>query len=147
MTLHSTNSHNCQMLGYLRDTEPIIMPLEGGRSMPVKKVWIVLSGSKKSRQFYEPTEEFKASMRADVDDLMVCPMWGKRLHVLSYKSEELINLAVQKYGGAVEIYAVMYWNGNELVGPDGVENEPRYPFRPSCLDVRSVYDWQHAPTS
>ena len=55
--------------------------------MPVKKVWIVvsdsglilLSGSKKSRQFYEPTEEFKASMRADVDDLMVMSDVGQEV--------------------------------------------------------------------
>ncbi len=136
-----------EALGYLRDSEPL-MPLQGGRPMPVKKVWIVVSdsglvlwsGSQKNRRFYEPTEEFKASMPADVDDLMVCPMWGKRLHVFSYKLEELINLAIQKYGRAVEIYAIIYWNGNELVGPDGVEDEPRYQYRPSCVDVRSVYN-------
>ena len=107
-----------------------------------------VTGSTKNRQFYEPTEEFKASMPADVDDLMVCPMWGKRLHVLSYKLEELefINLAVQKYGRAVEIHAVICWNGNELVGPDGVEDEPMVPI-PTVMSGRTFCIWQHAPTS
>ena len=48
-------------LGYLRDADPI-MPLVGGRPMDKKKVWIVvsdsglvlLSGSKKNCQLYEP---------------------------------------------------------------------------------------------
>ena len=134
-------------LGYLRDVDPL-MPLVGGRPMEKKKVWIVvlsdsglvlLSGSKKNRQFYEPIAEFKELKPADVDDITVCPMWGKRLHQLSWKLEELINSAIQQYGRGVEIHAIMYWNGNELVGPDGVEDEPRYPYRPSSLDVAGVY--------
>eukprot|EP00434_Breviolum_minutum_P016525 symbB.v1.2.014565.t2/scaffold1068.1/size140200/6 len=34
----------------------------------------------------------------------------------------------------------VYWSGNELVGPDGIEDEARWPFRPSKLDVGSVYE-------
>ena len=66
-------------------------------------------------------------------------MWGKRLHHLSWKLEELINSTVQLYGRGVEIHAIIYWNGNELVGTDGLEDEPRYPYRPSSLDIGGVY--------
>ena len=70
-------------------------------------------------------------------------MWGKKLHHLHYRLDELISTAIQQHGRSVEVHAVIYWNGNELVGPGGIEDEPRYPFRPSCLDVASVYDRMH----
>ena len=48
--------------------------------------------------------------------------------------------AIQQYGRSVDIHAIVYWNGNELVGPDGVEDEPRYPYRPSSLNIGGVYE-------
>ena len=101
---------------------------------------VLLSGSKKNRQFYEPLAEFNGLKPADVDDITVCPLWGKKLHHLSWKLQELINGAIQQHGRNVDIHAIVYWNGNELVGPDGIEDEPRYPFRPSSLNVGGVYD-------
>ena len=146
-SLHKLTQLSDLALGHLRDVDPL-MPLAGGRPMEKKKVWIVvsdsglvlLSGSKKNRQFYEPIAEFNELKPADVDDITVCLLWGKKLHHLSWKLEELINGAIQQHGRNVDIHAIVYWNGNELVGPDGIEDEPRYPFRPSSLNVGGVYD-------
>ena len=35
-----------------------------------------------------------------------------------------------------QISVAVYWNGNELVGPRGIENEADPPYRP--LDVQST---------
>ena len=63
-----------EALGCLWDYEPLL-PLQGGRPMQTKKVWIVVSDSglvllsgSKNRQFYEPVAEFKAAKPVDVDD-------------------------------------------------------------------------------
>ena len=131
-------------LGYLRDGETDL-PLERGRP---KKVWLIvsdsglilLSGSKRNRQYYEPTAEFLAAKLVDVDDLVVRPMWGKKLFHLTYELDRLIAESKDKFGQDVEIHAAVCWSGNELVGPDGIEDEGRWPRRPSKLDVGSVYD-------
>ena len=131
-------------LGYLRDGETDL-PLERGRP---KKVWLIvsdsglilLSGSKRNRQYYEPTAEFLEAKPVDVDDLVVRPMWGKKLFHLTYELDRLVTESKDKFGQDVEIHATIYWSGNELVGPDGIEDEPRWPFRPSKLDQASVYE-------
>ena len=131
-------------LGYLRDGETDL-PLERGRP---KKVWLIvsdsglilLSGSKRNRQYYEPTAEFLEAKPVDVDDLVVRPMWGKKLFHLTHELDRLVAESKDKFGQDVEIHATIYWSGNELVGPDGIEDEPRWPFRPSRLDQASVYE-------
>ena len=136
--------------GYLRDPDPYAdVPLQGGRP---KRVWIVvsdsglilLSGSKRNRQFYECQDEFQKAKPADVDDLVVRPMWGKKLHHLCYELDGIAKKAKSEYGPNTEIFATIYWNGNEMVGPGGIEDEPRWPFRSSELDVKAVYDRMHA---
>lgn len=45
-----------------------------------------------------------------------------------------------KFKQDVEVHAAVYWSGNKLVGSEGIEDESRWPYRPSKLDVKSVYD-------
>ena len=71
---------------------------------------------------------------------MVRPMWGKKLFHLTHELDRLVTESRDKFGQDVEIHATIYWSGNELVGPDGIEDEPRWPFRPSKLDQASVYE-------
>ena len=71
---------------------------------------------------------------------MVRPMWGKKLFHLTHELDRLVAESRDKFGQNVEIHATIYWSGNELVGPDGIEDEPRWPFRPSKLDQASVYE-------
>ena len=136
-------------LGYLRDPDPFAdMPLAGGRP---KRVWIVvsdsgmilLSGSKKNRQFYEPHAEFQMAKPADVDNLVVRPLWGKKLHHLAYELDAVTKQVKSDFGSNTEVIATIYWNGNELVGPNGIEDERRWPFRSSRLDVGVFYEEMH----
>ena len=135
--------------GYLRDPDPYAdMPLSGGRP---KRVWVVvsdsgmilLSGSKRNRQFYEPHVEFQQAKPADVDNLVVRPMWGKKLHHLFYELDGIVKKAKSELGNDTEVIATIYWNRNELVGPEGIEDERRWPFRPSRLDAGGVYNAMH----
>ena len=135
--------------GYLRDPDPFAdMPLAGGRP---KRVWVVvsdsgmilLSGSKRNRQFYEPHAEFQQAKPADVDNLVVRPMWGKKLHHLFYELDAIVKQTKSELGKDTEVIATIYWNGNELVGPEGIEDERRWPFRSSRLDVGNFYNEMH----
>ena len=135
--------------GYLRDPEPFAdMPLSGGRP---KRVWVVvsdsgmilLSGSKRNRQFYEPHAEFQQAKPADVDNLVVRPMWGKKLHHLYYELDAIVKQTKSELGNDTEVIATIYWNGNELFGPEGIEDERRWPFRSSRLDVGNFYNAMH----
>ncbi len=70
-------------------------------------------------------------------------MWGKKLHHLFYELDSIVKRAKSDLGNNTEVIATIYWNGNELVGPEGIEDERRWPFRPSRLDVGVFYDEMH----
>ncbi len=69
-------------------------------------------------------------------------MWGKKPHHLTCtcQLDALVKEAQAKHGKDVRIHAVIYWSGNELVGEEGIGDEPRWPHRPPKLDAGSVYD-------
>ena len=81
---------------------------------------IAISGGRKNRMKYELNEEFQKKKPASVEELVYRPLWGKTLRPLAYEVRSAIHELHRKYGRDTQIHVVVYWSGNELVGPTGV---------------------------
>ena len=75
---------------------------------------IAISGGRKDREL---TKEFQHLLKSD-------------LQFGSYMAST----------AGAHIHVVVYWSGNELVGPTELEDEPDWPHRPSNLSAKDVYD-------
>ena len=101
---------------------------------------IAISGGRKSRMKYEMNDEFQKKKPASVEKLVYRPLWGKALRPIAYEVRAAIREIHEEHGRDVQIHVVVYWSGNELVGPTGVEDEPDWPYRPSNLNPAEVYN-------
>ena len=101
---------------------------------------VAISGGRKNRMKYEMHDEFQKKKPASVEKLVYRPLWGKTLRPLAYEVRSAIQELHAEFGRDVQIHVVVYWSGNELVGPTGVEDEPDWPHRPSNLSTKEVYD-------
>ena len=89
---------------------------------------------------YEMNDEFQKKKPASVEKLVYRPLWGKTLRPIAYEVRAAIREIHEEHGRDVQIHVVVYWSGNELVGPTGVEDEPDWPYRPSNLNPAEVYN-------
>ena len=101
---------------------------------------IAISGGRKSRMKYEMHDEFQKKKPGSVEQLVYRPLWGKTLRPIAYEIRAAIREIHEQHGRDVQIHVVVYWSGNELVGPTGVEDEPDWPHRPSNLNPAEVYN-------
>ena len=86
---------------------------------------VAISGGRKNRMKYELAAEFEKKRPAHVEELVYKPLWGKTLRPMAYEVCSAIAAIHEKHGRQnTQIHVLVYWSGNELVGPTGVEDEP-----------------------
>ena len=54
-----------------------------------------------------------------------------------YELDRMITESKSKFGQDVEVHAAVYWSGNELVGPEGIEDESRWGGLTARLNLTS----------
>ena len=79
----------------------------------------MVSGKKKKLRKYDFAERLDASRPARVGAWRAEMLWGKGLQQLCKRMAALIDEVRTDYPTAT-IVPLIYWNGNELVGKDGI---------------------------
>ena len=104
--------------------------------MPVNQViWILVSdsscalitGRRKTLKKYDLSEHFRQRKPEYVTEFIHEMLWGKTLQRLVKRGIELAADARERYPDA-RINLHLSWFGNELVGEDGIAQNPNWPY-------------------
>ena len=87
----------------------------------------MVSGKKKKLRKYDFSERLDSSRPARVGAWKSEMLWGKGLQQICKRMAALIDEVRTDYPTAT-IVPMIYWNGNELVGKDGIEPTGTFPF-------------------
>ena len=88
----------------------------------------MISGGKKTLQKHTVEASLRQSKPNNVDEIIHEMMWGQTLQTLVKRAVALVK-EVQGRKPDAKIHVIVYWNGNELVGPGGIQDETKHPFR------------------
>lgn len=88
----------------------------------------MITGRGRTLKKYTVEEDLQNKRPSYVSEFNHKMLWGKTLRDLVKEAVNMVRKAQTDFGADAQIYTVVYWNGNELVGPGGVADETRYPF-------------------
>ena len=77
---------------------------------------------------YDLAEHFKARKPDYVTEWVHEMLWGKGLRQIAKRGIELVQEARQKHGDQARINLHLAWFGNELVGENGIAQNPNWPY-------------------
>ena len=97
----------------------------------------MVSGKKRKLRKYDFAERLDASRPARVGAWRSEMLWGKGLQQLCKRLAALIDEVRTDYPAAT-IIPMIYWNGNELVGKDGLEPTGTYPYDTPIGDAEQL---------
>ena len=104
--------------------------LQGVTPSPV--IWILVSdsscalitGRRHTLKKYDMSEHFQQGKPGYVSEFIHEMLWGKTLQRLVKRGIELAADARERYGPDARINLHLSWFGNELVGEDGIAQNP-----------------------
>ena len=117
--------------------------LESTSSQSLTHTWIqdhgdsglsMVSGGKKKLRKYDFAERLDSSCPTRVGARKSEMLWGKGLQQICKRMAALIDEARADFPTATMI-PMIYWNGNELVGKDGIEPTGIYPYDTPTRDA------------
>ena len=103
---------------------------------PSPVIWILVSdsscalitGRRKTLKKYDLAEHFQQRKPGYVSEFIHEMLWGKTLQRLVKRGIELAADARERHGPDARINLHLSWFGNELVGEDGIAQNPNWPF-------------------
>ena len=114
--------------------KPCFGPNYPDEATPV--VWILvtdsslalITGRRKTLRKFDLSEHFKERRPEYVKEWIHEMRWGKTLPDLVKRAVEIAKETKQKYPAGVHINVHLCWFGNELVGEEGIAQNPNWPF-------------------
>ena len=99
-------------------------------------VWILvtdsslalITGRRKTLRKFDLSEHFKARRPEYVKEWIHEMRWGKTLPDLVKRAVEIAKETKEKYPAGVHLNVHVCWFGNELVGEEGIAQNPNWPF-------------------
>ena len=88
----------------------------------------LITGRRHTLRKYDLAEHFKERKPGYVTEFIHEMMWGKTLRHLVKRGIELAKDARTRYGEDARINLHLAWFGNELVGEDGIAQNPNWPY-------------------